>query len=101
MQAGENYTHATHCIILRGRTSDTLPSLGAHQALDRTSIEDYFRPRMSKTYRIGVIGRTARGDYGHGIDAVWLEVPNAQIVGMADDDKVGRRRSEGSLEHLP
>jgi predicted dehydrogenase len=44
---------------------------------------------MAKTYRIGVIGRTGHGDYGHGIDTVWLDVPNAQIVGVADDNKAG------------
>jgi predicted dehydrogenase len=44
---------------------------------------------MPKTYRIGVIGRTGHGDYGHGIDTVWLEIPNAQIVGVADDNKAG------------
>src|SRR5947209_20549934 len=44
---------------------------------------------MLKTYRVGVIGRTGHGDYGHGIDTVWLEMPNAQIVAVADDNKVG------------
>ena len=44
---------------------------------------------MPKTYRIGVIGRTGHGNYGHGIDTVWLDVPNAQIVGVADDNKTG------------
>jgi predicted dehydrogenase len=44
---------------------------------------------MPKTYRIGVIGRTGRGNYGHGLDTVWLEVPGCEIVAVADDDKNG------------
>jgi predicted dehydrogenase len=43
---------------------------------------------MSK-YRVGVIGRTKRGDYGHGIDEVWREIPDAEIVAVADEDKIG------------
>ena len=44
---------------------------------------------MAKTYRVGVIGSTGRGDYGHGIDVCWLEVPRATIVGVADDNPKG------------
>src|SRR5262245_6541312 len=44
---------------------------------------------MPKRYRVGVIGRTGHGDYGHGIDSVWLEVPEVEVVAVADDDKAG------------
>ncbi|MBL8830003.1 MAG: Gfo/Idh/MocA family oxidoreductase [Planctomycetaceae bacterium] len=44
---------------------------------------------MSKTYRVAVIGRTGRGNYGHGIDTVWADVPQTQVVAVADDDKMG------------
>lgn len=44
---------------------------------------------MPGTYRVGVIGRTGRGNYGHGLDSVWLAIPGAEIVGVADDDKAG------------
>ena len=44
---------------------------------------------MPNTYRVGVIGRTGRGDYGHGLDLVWKDIPNAQVVAVADDDKMG------------
>lgn len=37
-----------------------------------------------KTYRVGLIGATGRGDYGHGIDAVWKDVPATQVVAVAD-----------------
>ena len=42
-----------------------------------------------KTYRVAVIGRTGRGNYGHGLDTVWLDVPQTQVVAVADDDKIG------------
>lgn len=44
---------------------------------------------MQSTYRVAVIGRTGRGDYGHGLDTVWAEVPQTQVVAVADDDKMG------------
>jgi predicted dehydrogenase len=44
---------------------------------------------MRRKYRIGVIGHTGRGNYGHGLDAVWLELPDCEIVGVADADERG------------
>lgn len=44
---------------------------------------------MAKTYRVAVIGRTGRGDYGHAVDEVFLDLPETQIVAVADDDKAG------------
>ncbi|HEX7449849.1 MAG TPA: Gfo/Idh/MocA family oxidoreductase, partial [Pirellulales bacterium] len=41
------------------------------------------------SYRIAVIGRTGRGDYGHGMDEAFWHLPNCQIVAVADDDKTG------------
>lgn len=45
---------------------------------------------MPKTYRVGIIGSTKRGDYGHGIDTVWKEIPQADVVAVADDNEMGR-----------
>lgn len=45
---------------------------------------------MSKKYRVAVIGRTNRGNYGHGLDKVWLEIEEAELVAVADEDKKGR-----------
>jgi predicted dehydrogenase len=41
-------------------------------------------------YRIGVIGATGRGNYGHGVDTAWLDLPNTNIVAIADADDAGR-----------
>jgi predicted dehydrogenase len=39
--------------------------------------------------RVAVIGHTGRGNYGHGIDTLWLEVPETEIVAVADPDERG------------
>lgn len=41
--------------------------------------------------RVAVIGRTGRGNYGHGLDSVWKLIPNAQVVAVADDNPQGLR----------
>ncbi len=41
------------------------------------------------TLRAAVIGRTGHGDYGHGIDLVWNDLPGVQLVAVADDNKMG------------
>ena len=38
----------------------------------------------AKKYRVGLIGHTGRGGYGHGLDRAWRDVPQGQIVGLAD-----------------
>jgi predicted dehydrogenase len=45
---------------------------------------------MPKTYRVAVIGRTGKGNYGHGLDIVWKELDNVEIVAVADEDEKGR-----------
>ncbi len=39
--------------------------------------------------RVGIIGHSGRGDYGHGLDNVWLKFPEAEIVGVADPVEKG------------
>jgi predicted dehydrogenase len=38
---------------------------------------------------VGVIGHTGRGNYGHGEDAVWLNIPQTIVVAVADADAKG------------
>src|SRR3954453_21070715 len=45
---------------------------------------------MARTFRVGGIGRTGRGNYGHGLDVVWKEIDNVEIVAVADPDEKGR-----------
>ncbi|MBM3994841.1 MAG: Gfo/Idh/MocA family oxidoreductase [Planctomycetes bacterium] len=48
-------------------------------------------------YRVAVIGRTGRGNYGHGLDVVWTQIPNAQIVAVADENEAGRNAAQKRL----
>ncbi|MBN2131055.1 MAG: Gfo/Idh/MocA family oxidoreductase [Sedimentisphaerales bacterium] len=41
-------------------------------------------------YRVAVIGRTGRGNYGHGLDIVWNDISQAKVVAVADEDPRGR-----------
>src|SRR5205809_7592077 len=45
---------------------------------------------MAKKYRVAVIGRTGRGNYGHGLDVVWKTLDNVEVVAVADEDEKGR-----------
>ncbi len=38
---------------------------------------------------VGVIGHTGQGNYGHGEDTVWLQIPSTRIVAVADADPKG------------
>jgi len=44
---------------------------------------------MDKRYKAGVIGRTGRGEYGHGLDIAYLQMEDVDIVAVADDDPQG------------
>jgi predicted dehydrogenase len=43
-----------------------------------------------RTYRVGIIGHTGKGNYGHGVDVAFTKLPNVQIVAVADEDAAGR-----------
>ena len=46
---------------------------------------------MQTVYRAGVIGRTGRGNYGHGLDVVFQGFSQVQLVAIADPDTEGLR----------
>jgi predicted dehydrogenase len=52
---------------------------------------------MNKKYRVAVIGRTGRGNYGHDLDTVWLELDNVEIVAVADENTEGRTQAAERL----
>ncbi|MBY0228779.1 MAG: Gfo/Idh/MocA family oxidoreductase [Gemmataceae bacterium] len=45
---------------------------------------------MPGKHKVAVIGRTGKGGYGHGLDAVWKEIEGVEIVAVADPDEKGR-----------
>ena len=44
---------------------------------------------MPSTYRVAVIGSTGQGNYGHGLDMVWKNLPQCEVVAVADDHPDG------------
>jgi predicted dehydrogenase len=40
-------------------------------------------------YRVALIGRTGGGNYGHGLDVVWNDIEQAEVVAVADPDPKG------------
>lgn len=53
---------------------------------------------MVDKLRVGVIGRTGKGSYGHGIDAVWADIPGTEVVAVADEHEAGRRDAQRKLK---
>ena len=41
--------------------------------------------------RVGIIGRTGKGDYGHSVDVAFTKIPNVEIVALADENDAGRK----------
>jgi predicted dehydrogenase len=52
----------------------------------------------AKTYRVAVIGRTGKGNYGHDLDIVWLGNDRVEIVAVADENEAGRKEAAKRLK---
>lgn len=50
-----------------------------------------------KRWRVGIIGHTGQGDYGHNLDTIWLTLPQTQVVAFADADEAGRQKEQAKL----
>ena len=49
---------------------------------------------MAKKYRVGIIGHTGRGDYGHAVDVAFRKVDGVEIVAVADANEAGRAKAQ-------
>lgn len=49
---------------------------------------------MSKIYRVGIIGHTGGGNYGHGVDVAFTKLKNVDIAAVADPDDAGRAAAQ-------
>ncbi|RFC43899.1 MAG: putative dehydrogenase [Verrucomicrobia bacterium] len=47
--------------------------------------------------RVAVLGHTGRGNYGHGIDILWLHLEQTQVVAVADPDPQGLSAAQKRL----
>ncbi len=55
-------------------------------------------PIDKKPWSVAVIGHTGRGNYGHGLDTVWLHLPETEIVAVADADANGLAKAKSRLK---
>jgi predicted dehydrogenase len=53
---------------------------------------------MARNWRVAVIGRTGKGGYGHGLDVVWQQFDNVEIVAVADEDEKGRTNTARKIK---
>jgi predicted dehydrogenase len=49
-------------------------------------------------YRVAVIGRTGKGNYGHGLDTVWNAFDNVEVAAVADPDEKGRAAAAARIK---
>lgn len=53
---------------------------------------------MAHKYRVAVVGRTGKGNYGHGLDVVWNAFDNVEVVAVADPDEKGRAAAAARIK---
>lgn len=58
------------------------------------------RAENAESYRVAVIGHTGRGNYGHDLDRVWLEIPRAKLVAVADPNPSGLKAASERLGNI-
>jgi predicted dehydrogenase len=51
----------------------------------------------ARSWKGAVIGHTGRGDYGHGLESIFSNRPNIQVVALADPDPGGRARTAAKI----
>jgi predicted dehydrogenase len=51
----------------------------------------------SEKLKAVIIGHTGRGDYGHGLESIFSNRPNIEVVALADPDIEGRARAVAKL----
>lgn len=66
----------------------TLATLGGLTPLKAAETEP-----GARRWRAAIIGRTGEGNYGHELDVVFNNVPNVEVVAVADPDAAGRTRA--------
>jgi len=57
-----------------------------------------FALAAERKYRVAVIGHTGRGNYGHGLDTMWLRLSETEIVAVADAEPKGLAAAQKRLK---
>lgn len=70
----------------------------ATAALAASAAPSSFAAADGKKMRVAVIGHTGRGNYGHGLDTMWLKIPESELVAVADADAKGLQGAQAKLK---
>lgn len=70
---------------------------GSSAAITLACVNRVLSAEPDKGYSVGVIGHTGRGNFGHGLDTVWLKIPEARIAAVADSDSDGLAKAKQRL----
>jgi predicted dehydrogenase len=62
-----------------------------------TAGRPYDAKAKGPSYRVAVIGRSGKGNYGHGLDVVWNDIDQARVVAVADENAEGRAKAAERL----
>ena len=69
---------------------ETSAKLAAAAGLLASSAPRPLRAADETRVRVGIIGATGKGDYGHGVDVAFTKLPHVEIVALADTQEAGR-----------
>lgn len=51
------------------------------------------KTNAQKHFRVGIIGHTGRGNYGHGVEDLWKKISATEVVAVADPHAGGRAKA--------
>lgn len=78
----------------RGEYDESLAISAEQSATVSLLTNSFFQPpessSMQKVYRVGIIGRTGGGDYGHAVDVAFTKLKNVEIAAVSDENEPGR-----------
>jgi predicted dehydrogenase len=66
-----------------------LAGASASLAVSSWSVSADENRNASKPLTVAAIGHTGRGNFGHGLDTVWLHLSEAEVIAAADPDQAG------------
>ena len=68
------------------------------QGMALASVSGILGQKPKKNWRVGVIGHTGRGNFGHGLDTVWNLLEETSIVAVADANPGGLAKAKQKLK---
>ncbi|MCY3006707.1 MAG: Gfo/Idh/MocA family oxidoreductase [Planctomycetota bacterium] len=78
-------------------TRSALGQLAFNPAQNELAQNELAQKEQTRKYRVGIIGATGRGDYGHAVDVPFTKLPNVEIVACADANPQGLAKATERL----